>query len=90
MPYIPKHKRCEFEWGINHLSKRIETAGELNYVITSLLHNYLDKKKLCYQTLNEIQGVMSCATFEFNRKVISPYEDKKIKENGNVSKYDKN
>ena len=89
MPYIIPKDRIKFEKNIKNLSKDIKSSGELNYVITLLLHNYLDKKGLCYNTLNEIQGVMSCATFEFNRKIISPYEDKKIKINGNVSKYDK-
>lgn len=85
MPYIKQEDRIKFKTEIKNLSENIETAGELNYVISKLLHNYLDKKNLCYQTLNEIQGVISCATFEFNRRVVSPYEDKKIKENGDIN-----
>jgi mRNA-degrading endonuclease YafQ of YafQ-DinJ toxin-antitoxin module len=89
MPYIEKQSRKKFDKDSKKLSQKIESAGELNYVITSLLHNYVEKKGLNYNILNEVQGVMSCATFEFNRVIISPYEDKKIQENGYVSELDK-
>ncbi len=88
MPYIKQEDRSKFDGNTTKLSENIDSAGELNYVITTLLHNYLRKKGLCYQNLNEIQGVMSCATMEFNRVVISPYEDTKIKVNGCVSEFD--
>ena len=62
----------------------IDSEGELNYVISKLLHNYTYKKGKCYKTLNEVQGVMTCASMEFYRKVVTPYEDEKIKQNGDL------
>ncbi len=63
-----------------------ETAGHLNYLITNLCQNYLHIKGLSYTTINEIVGALTCAKDEFYRRVAVPYEDKKIKENGDVYK----
>lgn len=59
-------------------------AGELNYVITEALIGYLRVKGLRYATLNEIVGVLECAKAEFQRRIVAPYEDMKIAENGDV------
>ena len=84
MPYIKQQDREKFTNDIANLSKNIESEGELNYVISKLLHNYTNKKGKCYKTLNEVQGVMTCASMEFYRKIVSPYEDDKITENGDI------
>lgn len=66
-------------------------AGHLNYVITSLITrvytDYLKKEgglNLNYSDHNEIIGLLECAKMEFYRRKTAPYEDKKIKENGDV------
>lgn len=64
---------------------KIETEGELNYVITKLCHIFNSKfGMLKYARLNTIIGVLECAKQEFYRRIISNYEDKKAKENGDV------
>lgn len=63
------------------------TAGELNYLITKLCSEYVDDFggiNLCYQKLNEVIGVLECAKMEFYRRVAAPYEDEKMKKNGDV------
>ena len=82
MPYI-KHDRREY---LNPLSQDYpRNPGELNYQITKVITNYMKTKPaLNYQIFNEIVGVLSCVQFEFVRRMVSPYEDKKIKENGDV------
>lgn len=63
------------------------TPGELNYAITIVCKNYLERQSatgVTYTTLNQIVGAMECAKQEFIRRVVNPYEDKKIKENGDV------
>jgi len=37
-----------------------------------------------YQTINDIIGALEGAKMEFYRRVVVPYEDKKIKDNGDV------
>ena len=37
-----------------------------------------------YQAINDIVGAVEGAKLEFVRRIVNPYEDKKIKENGDV------
>lgn len=58
------------------------TAGELNFAITHLIQTYLNQGNLNYQTINDIVGAVEGAKAEFQRRVVAPYEDIKIRENG--------
>lgn len=60
------------------------TAGDLNYAITELIKGYMESRKLNYQTINDIVGALEGAKLEFYRRIAIPYENKKIKENGDV------
>lgn len=80
MPYIKLEQRARL---VND-PLDAENAGELNYMITVLIKTYLKKKGLCYQTCNDIVGALDNAKGEFKRRVQDPYEDKKIRENGDV------
>jgi hypothetical protein len=59
-------------------------AGELNYIITTLTHQYVNLHGKSYNTYNAAIGVLECAKQELYRRKIAPYEDKKIDENGDV------
>jgi len=61
-----------------------QTPGELNYLITILAQSYLAKHGTSYETINAIVGALECAKAEFYRRVATPYEERKIAENGNV------
>ena len=81
MPYIADfERRDKLDDGL----EAPKNAGELNFKITKLLDNYLYHHGLSYSTINEIVGVMECAKLEFYRRIASPYEEKKIRENGDV------
>lgn len=84
MPYIKQEDRERFDELVTELSDKIHNEGDLNYVITSLLHRQVDAMGECYKTYNALQGVMDCAGKEFYRRKVAPYEDKKIEENGDV------
>lgn len=60
------------------------TPGGLNFQITELCLEYLHSKGLAYHTINDILGALEGAKLEFYRRVAVPYEDQKIKENGDV------
>ncbi len=64
--------------------------GDLNYVITYLLHKELEKRGLNYQNANNLIGALECAKLEFYRTIIAPYENIKMDENGRVSQFDEN
>lgn len=83
MPYIKQTDRYDFDLPIASLGQ-ISTPGELNYVITKICLGYLAYKGKNYQTLNDISGALTNANLEFYRRLSSPYEDSKIKENGDV------
>ena len=83
MPYIAGEKREKFDHSIEELQHKISDSGELNYVITRLIDNYLGPK-ISYENLNTILGVLSAVDFEFKRRVVAPYENKKCKKNGDV------
>lgn len=79
MPYIKKDDRDQI-----CLGRGSRTAGELNFIFSLLIKNYVGDKGESYQTYNDILGALEGAKLELYRRKIAPYEDKKIKENGDV------
>jgi hypothetical protein len=76
MPYIDPNRRAEgFE---------AQNIGELNYLITMLVKDYIERKGKNYANLNSVVGVLECAKLELYRRVAAPYEDMKCDENGDV------
>jgi hypothetical protein len=84
MPYIKDEDRTRL--GLSYFLHEDcpQTAGELNYLFTLLALQYMNKKGLCYQTINDIIGALEGAKAEFQRRVVGPYENKKRDENGDV------
>lgn len=81
MPYIPSQDRVRLvpeskEYPLN--------AGELNFQITCLLKDYLKANGSQYKQINDVLGALEGAKLEFYRVVAAPYEEKKMKENGEV------
>ena len=79
MPYIKQERRK----ALNNYGT-METSGELNFALTKTIDSYLRYKKLSYQTCNDIVGALENCKHEFQRRIQDPYEDQKIKENGDV------
>lgn len=84
MPYIEEETRKKLNPTIDSLSNEISTLGELNYCITDLCLKFLYKSPICYTSLNEIIGLLECVKFEFYRRMLTVYEDKKCAVNGDV------
>jgi hypothetical protein len=87
MPYIKKERRKEILTGMEMPS----TPGELNFVLITIILEYLKYCKACqkdeknhYEDFNEVIGVLSCISQELYRRVVVPYENEKIEENGDV------
>lgn len=83
MPYVSKESRVFLDNGDEPLS-----PGNLNYVISKAVHDYVRESGVSYAICNEVIGVLDCAKAEFYRTVVAPYEDKKRLENGPVSELD--
>lgn len=85
MPYLKKQDKNKFNKIITQVKKQPpQTAGEINYLVTEIIHLYLASKGLNYQHINDIVGALDGAKVEFQRRIVGPYEDLKIQENGDV------
>jgi hypothetical protein len=76
MPYIEQKDR-------ERARTEPRTAGELNYAITRLVLGFLGDSPR-YQNFNDAIGALEGAKLELYRRVVAPYEDRKIVENGDV------
>lgn len=80
MPYIPKIVRDE----IDREQTKPGGPGTLNYKLSRIIHLYIERFGQNYNTLSECIGALECAKLELYRRVLGPYEDKKIAENGDL------
>ena len=85
MPYITESAREQIALQVGRMPN---TAGELNYCFTYLALAYIDHRGLSYEILNDAVGALECAKQELLRRVVAPYEDRKIKENGDIQLYE--
>ncbi len=90
MPYIKQERRRDItdypsQNSVIVKTRNIDSAGELNFAITSVIADYIaGHGERSYAIINEVIGVLECAKLELYRRIASPYEDEKIKENGDV------
>ena len=102
MPYINENQRELIDQSIDDLKDQIKyaleindrevtdsdmlkIAGVLNYSITRLCASIIDN--ISYGKISIITGVLENVKQEFYRRAASPYEDKKITQNGDVKEY---
>lgn len=79
MPYItPEARTTVFNTG------QVKTPGELNYLLTIALNEYLEQNGVNYTNINTVIGVLECAKLELYRRVVGSYEDQKCHDNGDV------
>jgi len=91
MPYIKEERRRMLNDTVDKLVEDINAnsrAGELNYIITNLLVLSLWGEE-SYKLHNENIGVLESVKLEYYRRLVAPYEDEKIEENGDIDVYDK-
>ena len=83
MPYITKEAREEIRAQTG--ARRVpNTSGELNFRLTAVVLEYLYYQGLTYETINDITGALGEVKAEFRRRIVAPYENQKIIENGDV------
>ena len=79
MPYILPQDRLKLKPATDAI-----TAVDLNYMVSLMAKAYIDAKGLRYEHLNAVVGALDSCKVEFQRRVVAPYEDTKIAENGDV------
>jgi hypothetical protein len=93
MPYIKNEFRKELDSEVETLGQAILKLyqsgcggrdGLMNYAITRLLLQIYPKDKENYHDYNEALGALEACKLEYYRRAISPYEEMKRFENGDV------
>lgn len=94
MPYIKEEKREELDPCIDDLIRCLDPEkdliidnilGDINYTFSRILGGLMGTPS--YNKVAMITGVLENIKQEFYRRVASPYEDKKILENGDIKEY---
>jgi hypothetical protein len=79
MPYISKDAQKRLSPFTEELRMTdIQTPGELNFLITSLMVQYMVMHEMRYDHLNAVVGAAESAKAEFQRRLVNPYEQQKI------------
>ena len=92
MPYIKDEQRKHLDFNIENIISDLTSgwvdadnlAGNFNYASSKIISGLLDSEGVNYTILNKLMGALECAKLELYRRMASPYEDKKIQENGDV------
>lgn len=79
MPYITEHERLRGAYA------NPANPGELAFSLTQTIRFYLQARALYnFEDYNAVVGVLDNVKDEFKRRVLNPYEDRKIVQNGDV------
>ncbi len=87
MPYIDLASRQKLDDDIEALARKIKGPGELNYIVTRLAMR-TEMGLSGYAEFAMLTGVLENIKQEMYRRAVSPYEDEKIKQNGDVEEYE--
>jgi hypothetical protein len=87
MPYIAPERRRLYDEAVAALAAKLDgntPGGDINYIVTRLLTQWIEARGLSYAVIADAVGVLETAKLELYRRVAGPYEDRKIEENGDV------
>ena len=85
MPYIEEYRRLKFIPHLNQILDNIKESGEMTYCIFWLMVNWLRSKSAQnYNERSNSKKVCRDALDEYMRRYMDAYEDRKIKENGDI------
>ncbi len=85
MPYISQERRAVFDAALENIGAELESGGEINYCVYRLCLMYLQRKGMSYTQSMVPFSALGAAQMELYRRVIAPYEESKIQENGDVT-----
>ena len=79
MPYLAEEDKLR----LNNTNEP-RTSGDLNYLFMKKIEQFLVINGEKYSTFNEVIGALECCKLEIYSRQIRPYEDDKIRINGDV------
>ena len=86
MPYTEQQRRIN-SYRLEDLVSDETTKGDLNFLLSSLVGEYVIEKGLGYDSINDVMGALVGCLLEFYRRIAVPYEKNKIEINGDVDQY---
>ena len=78
MPYIKEHKRT---WS-RVMCSAVHEPGSIAWLLYSY---FLQKVEPSFANYSQFVGELECVKDEIYRRIIVPYENEKIKENGDIT-----
>jgi len=84
MPYIGQGARLHLEPALRELFKTSLGLGDINYVITKAILNYLEAMGRNYHSYASVVGMLDTIKNELYRREINGYEEEKCMQNGDV------
>jgi hypothetical protein len=87
MPYIEQLDRGWVQCTGDCERREAENIGQLTYVLYQECQKYLEEREGAIQSFADyaaVLGALEATKMELYRRKIAPYEDKKMKENGDV------
>lgn len=82
MPYVEQERRYDLDSVVDEMVKaHVEVNGDLNYILYYYCKDFIIPSYNNYK--NFIGELNECAA-EIRRRILAPYEDEKIKENGDI------
>lgn len=80
MPYKKPRRKAELDAG-----KAPVDTGDLTYLFFKLAVRYITLHGVSYEVLASVVAALENTKLEFYRRHVAPYEDEKIRENGDVT-----
>jgi hypothetical protein len=86
MPYIPQDRRAVIHTEMENLGIdwTPTNAGDLNYVMTRFVDNFIFENGCRYDKINSMIGALECCKLELYRRLAAPYEDQVLDVNGDA------
>lgn len=85
MPYIKRGKRENLDHSIAALVSHASASGDYAYIYFRLLANSAHAlAPKSFAGFAAAMGILEAAKAEFYRRVVVPYEEERMKENGDV------
>ena len=85
MPYVTESRRVVLDdMRLKDVGWECRNAGDLCYCIYKMMVTYLRKHERKFLVMAQAMSAAENAVREFYRREVAPYEDEKIKENGDI------
>jgi len=82
MPYIKQEERARCDLVVKQMADSgIKANGDLNYILFKYCKEYIQPS---YNNYKNCIGELQETVAEIRRRLLAPYEDQKIRENGDV------